>query len=342
MNLFQSDYEYLNARLRGRWGAFYAPSFFDSMAEDSLESLEQSMLKGPYSSHYRRELATTKSSILERIEKAATSGASERLRSVLGFATGEAKNLIPILSIRGEIFNARALLRRFQGQENWPGRPQWHDYGPLGGFFFDSIWRECSSPMEAIERCYTSGKPTAIPLAQSLEHLMRSGSFLASERCYMSGIIDWCMQPLKDSSPGEIIVREFLSRSIDLWNVQIWFRKSVNPDETPDAHPDYLERGTIDKKTLDKAINIKDLLSETRWCDSTSPSGCSFPVLGRFLQNEFLKWQIGLFRADILGIGVSMAYMARQILEWRNMEILAVGLSATLPSDRIKRLLWRL
>lgn len=339
MSLFQNDYGYLNARLRGRWGAFYAPSFFDSLSEEGLGSFEQSMLKGPYSSHYRRELASTRSSILERIEKATTSGSSERLRLVDDFASGEAKNLIPVLSINGEIFNSRLLLRKFQGRANRSGRPQWHDYGPLGAFFFDSIWEECSSPMEAIERCYTSGKPTAVPLARSLEIFLKTGSFFESERCYMSGIIEWCLRPLDGVSPGILTVSEFLARSIDLWNIQIWFRKRIGVD----VHTgDFLEGGTIVVETLDKTKDVYRLLSDSIWSSPLLGPDLAFPVLGRFLHNEFLRWQIGLFRTDILGIGVAISYMARQVLEWRNMEILAVGLSANLPPERIRRLLWRL
>ncbi|NCC95369.1 MAG: hypothetical protein EOM02_00865 [Synergistales bacterium] len=339
MSLFQSDYGYLNARLRGRWGAFYAPSFFDSLSEENLESLEQAMLKGPYSPHYRRELASTRSSVLERIEKAATSGASERIRSVEGFATGEAKELIPILSMGGEIFNSRVLLRKFQGHDSRSGRPQWHDYGPLGAFFFDSVWEECSTPMEAIERCYTSGKPTAVPLARSLEVFLHTGSFFDAERCYMSGIIEWCLKPLGGVSPGKLTVGEFLARSIDLWNIQIWFRKGVGSEIKAG---DYLAGGTIGIDILEKNRDVYGLLSGSLWSSSALTPGITFPVLGRFLQNEFLRWQIGLFRSDILGIGVAIAYMARQVLEWRNMEILAVGLSANLPPERIRRLLWRL
>lgn len=339
MSLFRNDYEYLNARLRGRWGAFYAPSFFDSLSDENLDSFEQAMLKGPYSSHYRRELASTRSSVLERIEKATTSGASEKLRSVDYFATGEAKTLIPIISISGEIFNSRVLLRKFHGHDSRSGRPQWHDYGPLGAFFFDSIWEECSTPMEAIERCYTSGNPTAIPLARSLEIFLQTGSFFESERCYMSGIIEWCSRLLKDASPGKLTVGEFLARSIDLWNIQIWFRKATGSDAITG---DFLDGGTIGIDTLKKNKDVYGLLSDSMWYSSALVPGLAFPVLGRFLQNEFLRWQIGLFRADILGIGVAIAYMARQILEWRNMEILAVGLSANLPSERIRRLLWRL
>lgn len=338
----QKDYGYLNARLRGRWGAFYAPSFFDSMSDEDLYGLEQAMLKGPYASHYRRELVTAKSSILERIERATTSGASERLRSVFEFSTGEARELIPVLSIRGDMFNTRILLRRFTEKDNRSGQPQWHDYGPLGSFFFESLWRECVSPMEAIERCYTSNEPTAIPLAHSLEAFIESSDFMIAERCYMSEIISWSLRPLNGLSPGEDKVREFVGRSVDLWNIQIWFRKSLSRNKDIGKNWDYLDGGTITSENLNRSSSLTDLLSDTIWSDSLKLSSQSFPELGRKLQIDFLKWQIGLFRLDILGIGVAIAYMARQILEWRNMEILAVGLSANLAPDRIRNLIWRL
>ncbi len=338
MSSFQRDYGYLNARLRGRWGAFYAPSFFDSMAEGDLHGLEQAILKGPYAPHYRRELATANSSILGRLERATTSGASERLRSVYDFSSGEARELIPILSIRGDIFNSRILLRRFHRQDRRSGIPQWHDYGSLGAFFFESIWEDCESPKEAIERCYSSGKPTAVPLAHSLESLVTSSDFMIAERCYMSEIISWCLESLKAPSPGQDTVREFLGRLIDLWNVQIWFKKTVNPDNGD--IPGYLDGGTLTVRDLSVTLKPEDLFSGSVWRHSLHPKGTTFSDLGRRLQMEFFRWQMDLFRLDILGMGVPVAYMARQLLEWRNMEILAVGLSAELPADKIRKLLW--
>ncbi|MDD4837412.1 MAG: hypothetical protein PHU72_09985, partial [Dethiosulfovibrio sp.] len=166
-----------------------------------------------------------------------------------------------------------------------------------------------------------------------------TGSFFDAERCYMSGIIEWCLKPLGGVSPGKLTVGEFLARSIYLWNIQIWFRKGVGSEIKAG---DYLSGGTIGIDILEKNRDVYGLLSGSLWSSSALTPGITFPVLGRFLQNEFLRWQIGLFRSDILGIGVAIAYMARQVLEWRNMEILAVGLSANLPPERIRRLLWRL
>ncbi len=341
INLSRSNYGYLNARLRARWCAFFAMDFFESMAGENLDLLEQALLSGPYASRYRKELAITNASVLERIERAIALGASDRLRAMKSMASEEASILIPVLLIKSDIFNSRVLIRKYHRKTPSVMPPHWHDYGSLEGGFFESIWRDCDHPVEAIERCYSLGDPVAIPLAEALEHLMVSGDIVEAERTYMAEIVRWSRRRIGKETPGETLISEYLDRVVDLWNMQIWFRKNLSAVEEAKSWG-FLENGGLGISKLESSQTLEELLKDSPWSYSKSEKGETPGELGRFLQTEFFRWQISHLRRDSLGIGVSIAYTARQSIEWRNMEILAVGLAARLPADRIKGLLWRI
>jgi V/A-type H+-transporting ATPase subunit C len=50
---------------------------------------------------------------------------------------------------------------------------------------------------------------------------------------------------------------------------------------------------------------------------------------------EFWRWQISLRRKDPLGIEVAIAFIAHQLVEWRNLDSLVVGVSMGFEGDAI-------
>jgi V/A-type H+-transporting ATPase subunit C len=53
------------------------------------------------------------------------------------------------------------------------------------------------------------------------------------------------------------------------------------------------------------------------------------------MSTSFAIWQMKLYRHDPLGIEVAISYVARQLTEWQNMNILAAGLELGFESQEI-------
>ncbi|MEA3283412.1 MAG: V-type ATPase subunit [Synergistota bacterium] len=338
--MFGDDYGYLNARLGGEWGYFYPYSFFYGMADKNLEELEQIFLSSPYSSHYRKELATSETSVLERIKRSMAAGSAEKFRKMKNWSPEEGKILMPIISIRADIYNGRALIRKYHSDRAPVTAPKWHDYGFLGGDFFDEIWREGNHVAEAIELCYRLGSPAAFALSEALDVLQSSGNLAIAERSYLKGLLSICYGSLKRKNDNYALVEDYLGRTVDLWNLLIWFRRNSGDSAFP---VEYLDGGALlSVSRLEESKTIKSLLRNTQWMEVSISEEDRHSEVGRILQDKFFRWQISQRRKSFMGIGVAMAYMARQIVEWRNMELLAVGLAAELSPERIRTLLWKI
>lgn len=311
------------------------------MAEKDLSSLEQCFLSGPYNQIYRMELATSESSRLELINRATIKGISLRLKNLSKLAEGSAYSLVTVLLARSDMYNARAILRKFyRGNSNFV-MPKWHDYGLIEASFFEDMWNECKDPMLAIERCHSSGLPTAVALAASLDKLQMTDSIVEAERTYIEDFINWSYETIdkvKDSSSD--LVSQYLGRLIDLWNMNMWVRLN-HGTFNEGRNFSFIERGnSLSVRKLNSSKTLSSLFAGTSWKRSLAVSG-DFPPpeLTRLAQRSFWLWQLDQKKSDPLGIGVPIGYIAKQLLEWRNMDILSVGLSAGLTPARIKRLL---
>ncbi len=309
------------------------------MAEASLDDVEQALLSSFYSLHYRRELATSDASTLDRIEVALISGSSERFRWVVSLADGEPFDLMWPLCVRSDVFNGRALLRKYDGNNFSNMPPRWHDYGMLSSSFFHDLWVDCDRIVDVLERCYNVENPVVQALFEAFLILRQNGSVPRAERAYLSGLLDRCREVLDRSGQGARMVSEFLGRMVDLWNLHIWFRRDIDTSDCPVA---YLDGGAwLSTKSLMEESSIEKLLRGTPWGDLQLVEGSLPPELGRLLQEKFVRWQLEQRTYDPLSIGMAIAYMARQMVEWRNLNILAVGLASGLEADKIRSLFFR-
>jgi V/A-type H+-transporting ATPase subunit C len=58
------------------------------------------------------------------------------------------------------------------------------------------------------------------------------------------------------------------------------------------------------------------------------------------MQIQMLNWQKKLYRSNPLGIEVALGYVAMYLIEWENLNLLAVGLASRMNSeDLLKRII---
>lgn len=323
------NYGYLNASLRARKSSFLEWEDFCRLAMGGKEDLEKVLLDPPYAESYRAQLVIGSRSPggLGRIEEALSGGAGAQLLWVKKLAYGEPQLLIEIALSRGDLHNCRILLRAFTGSGKRGREPLWHGYGILPVSFFSTLWKT-SLLVDASERALSFGHPLADILGSSLGEIRKGGEHVMAEQFLLRRMVGYFREQLTGIRGNNgVILREYLGRLIDLWNLGVWLRRRAGYRPMGQPGRNFLNTGawlTVDR--LEKVQVIRELVHGTPWgrvvrnIDSVSP-----PDFQRDLQIHFWKWQLELFRKDPLCIGVALGFIAMQIVEWNNLNTIAVG-----------------
>jgi V/A-type H+-transporting ATPase subunit C len=265
---------------------------------------------------------------LGRIETVLARGAGEQLLWIKKLAVGECRSLVEVALARADLHNCRILLRCFTVPGERGAEPLWHGYGILPVSFFSTLWKT-SQLVDASERALSYGHPLAAALGTSLGEIGKGGGQMRAEKFLLRRLVEIFLEELRGirGSNGEML-REYLGRLVDLWNLGVWLRRrraGYRPETETDQ--DFLRTGAwLKVDRLDKVKTLRQLVHGTPWgqavrnIESVSPQDFQ-----RELQIHFWKWQLGLFRKDPLSIGVALGFIAMQIVEWNNLNTIAVG-----------------
>lgn len=327
------NYEYLNSRLRARLGTFIELDVFRQLARGTIRELELFLLDSAYAESYRAHLVSSETSPLARIEMAVSLGIAKQIRETVHLAQGEPRELMRVVTNRSDLHNARLVLRGLALGHDPLKKPSWHAYGELRPNFFDSLWNS-EKVVDAREKCLSNGDPLALALGEALEACQRGESLPHAERSLLNSYLSHQNGTFrKIGGSGSKTALEVMGRSVDLWNLGIWFRKRSEKEKAPRESIPFLQFGKwLSIERLQSADSVRSLVAGTPWfneihslgtdLDRTSPR-----VLQREFNFAFWRWQTSLYRRDLLGFEVAVSYLARLLLEWQNFNILAVGLA---------------
>lgn len=334
---FPENYGYLNARLRAHFSDFLEKEDYRRLAEKSLEGIEIFLLDTKYGKSFRKGLVEEPLSTHRRIEIALADAVASSLNHARKMAMGEPGDLLGVLLSGADIHNGRLLLRFFFTGAKYAGAPMWHGYGMLPVKFYSQLWN-MRSIAHVIDRCLAFPAPLARPLASAFSELGKNGPLPESERVLLQGILDFFEGTIKRyRSKNAAVAREFLGRSIDIWNLNIWTRvfSGILPAEK--GSDLYIEKGaylSIDR--LKGSVDLEQLFRGLPWEEiiSGAQSKKIEMIASRAVKNFWL-WQISLKRKDPLGIEVAIGFCAQQLVEWQNLNALVVGIEMGLPVDSI-------
>lgn len=334
-----SNYGYLNARLRSRMTEFLPREEFAKLASGNVADLELYLIDSTYGESYRKGLLRQNLSLNRRMEMALAHTATRRLKEAKSFAEGEPADFFEILLARADIYNCRYILRASRTKTVGSGEePFWHGYGTLPEAFFQDLWASRDVD-EVIEKALFFGHPFAVNLAHACRELKNSGQLVFAERRLLGEVLDHCFGILKaHKGKNADLVKEYLGRMIDIWNVNIFSRRKRTGGEDGEPEKPFLEGGAyLSVKRLSESRNIRELLLETPWqraIGRVSDAGPQVP-LQSVMSKDFALWQMKLYRQDPLGIEVAISYIAHQLTEWQNLNILAAGLELGFEADDI-------
>ena len=333
----EENYSYLCAALRARAARFYTWEELSALARGGFESLKSEFLEGRYSESYRSQLLSSLSSPLRKIELAIMFEITRRLRSAHLKAQGEPRELMSVVLSQADLHNFRIILRRFASKGSHQEQEYlWHLYGDLPRKFFKNLWESDSITM-ARERIYLFGNPRGAILDSALAVLQTSKNLILAERELILNYIGYYETSIsRFPNKNGAIVKEYLGRLVDLWNLNLWLKKRIGAEESRSS-ADYLPGGAwINPKDLSNAKVITDVIRWTPWYKAVRTKTFNSTMEFQWhIQREFWRWQISLFRKDPLGFEVPFGYIAKALAEWSNLNIIAIGTAFRLNPDKI-------
>jgi vacuolar-type H+-ATPase subunit C/Vma6 len=330
------NYEYLNAVVRARGTRLLGREVFIRLASGSLEDMELFLLESLYGSRYREQLATGGRSLLGRIENALAGGAADILQETASLARGESLLFFSVILSQGDLHNGRILLRASPGGIRPKNSPAWHRYSLAASSFYDDLWKKCSTPAEGAVRCHEENFDFARILGESYRVLHETGDLFRAERALYSGWFAWWRERIRGrNNENGRRMAEYLGRLTDLWNFSIWLR----PREAAYGERAFLPGGWgFSREALESLEDPEKLFSGSGWSFAAGKQGkLSRSDLFRSFQRHFYEWQKSLYRKNLLGIDVSIGYAALAVQEWKNLSMLAVGLSLRMPAAELER-----
>jgi V/A-type H+-transporting ATPase subunit C len=339
-NLSQ-NYGYLNARLRARLASFIQPLDLRRLSAGTIRELELFLLDSTYAESYRAHLVSLETSPLARIEMAVSLGVAERIRATVFLSQGEPRELMKVVTTRSDLHNCRLVLRGLSLGRDPVKSPSWHAYGELGADFFGTLWT-ASSVLDAREKCLANGDPLALALGEALEARQAGESLPFAERHLLTAFLAYLNDLFRRiRGSGSDTAIEVLGRSVDLWNIGIWFRNHRERENSANEGIPFLPFGKWFSTTrLETSATIRSLVEGTPWMreipGANLEEGSDRTLQGEF-NTAFWRWQSFLYRRNLLGFEVAVSYLSRLLLEWQNLNILAVGLALGHPSTEISR-----
>jgi len=334
---FPENYGYLNARLRAHFSDFLGEDDYRKLAGKSLQGIELFLLETRYGKSFRKGLVEQPLSSHGRIERALADTSAEVMNHTRNMAMGEPEDLMRVLLARADLHNCRLLLRFFFTGAISGGAPLWHGYGTLPVSFFERLWKS-RSITHVIDKCLAFPHPMSRSLGKACSELQKGSPLPVSERVLLVEIVDFFRQIIeKHRTKNGDVVREFLGRTIDIWNINIWSRAISGTMKIEKAKGLYISGGRfLAADKLENSSGPEELFRSTPWESMLSGSrGRSVGFVVSRATRIFWNWQMSLRRVDPLGIEVAVAFIACQLVEWHNLNALVVGIDMGLSVESI-------
>ena len=283
------------------------------------------MLRGRTAEFYRAQMISGEPLPLRRIQATLMALLDASFESVRKFAQGETLSLLTVLLSDADLNNARFLLRGALYGISKKEMPLWRGYGILPASFYEHLWNSCTNLQEVCERCRENSHPVAHMIAFAFAGAEGHKSIRRVERGLLSSFLKyWHMLAGTSGSRSRKVLLRYLILLRDVWNLGVWLRGAG----TGTGGADFV---------IDDAI--KDLKFSAAFLSLCADLRKRYPCTRQEwhyrLRFGVWEWLRGLYRADPLGIEVLMGYVAMELIEWHNLNIIASGLSFAMSPEHI-------
>jgi vacuolar-type H+-ATPase subunit C/Vma6 len=346
-----SDYDYLNARVRGMSTGLLSREFYEQVLTAFTDSiLMDALLGSAYSAEVQQARERHPDVPLARaIESAVWAHASLAFSRLLSAAPPEPRRLLALQLNRWDTANVAALVRaRLAGVEP-------HDalaaVLPIGELEERHLAELAAEPdLESLADALTTWKhPVGYELRRAIRECPREHDPRALERSLYRAYFSWALAQLRVDDPHQALVRRSLQRHVDLMNVVTILTgiRARKEGEKPEAQ-EMFERGTLEGRFLAELVACTALedafeaLAST-WLGPGVEKGIltygqsqSLGVMERFLEAVEVERACRLFREDMLSVAVPLGFLWRKYSECVNLRLLARGTLFRMPPAAVR------
>jgi V/A-type H+-transporting ATPase subunit C len=346
-----SDYDYLNARVRGMSTSLLTRDFYEQALGATADNvLVDTLLASPYGPELQEALAArTAESSTVAVETAIRTNARKTFTRLLSIAPPGPRRLIAIQLNRWDVANVLALIRgRLSGAGPAEVLSSVLPIGELDDVQLGELAAE--TDVRNLADALTSWKHAfAFALRRAIFECPRQDDPAALEAALYHAYFRWALAQLRPDDPQEGLLREILCRQVDLVNVLAALElvrdreRGIAREKNPP-----IPRGRLAPKAL-KELSDSDTLEagfETLEGTYFSPGiergilgygqARSLAVMERFLEAIVVQYACRLFRRDMLSLAVPLGFVWRKYSELVNLRMLVRGGAYRMPANAIR------
>jgi ATP synthase A1 C subunit len=345
-----SDYDYLNARVRGMSTDLLPREFYEQVLAAWSESvLLDALLGSPYAADVQEAQGRQASApVSQAIEAAIRANTATVFARLLSAAPPEPRRLLAIQLNRWDVANVISLVRA-QLADAGP-----HEalaavlpLGELGETELGELAAEKN--MESLADALTTWKhPIGYEMRRAIHELDAVRDPRALERALQRAYFTWALAQLREDDPAQALVRDCVRRQIDILNVITILTLIKGGREGAEEKQETIERGLLDEKCLRElmACDSMEAAFETLEATYFAPGvekgiltygqSQSLGVMERFLEAVAIERACRFFRQDLLGIAVPLGFIWRKYSECVNLRLLVRGALFRMPANMVR------
>ena len=343
-----SDYDYLNARIRGMSTSLLSREFYDQTLGASAEDvLVDALLASPYAQELRDALSTRHG--CAAVEAALKSNVQATIAKVRSIAPPVPLRLLTLQLNRWDVANVLALIRgKLSGASPQDIIDAVLPIGEFNETQLGELAGEVDIPSLA-EALTTWNYTFAFVLRRAILDYFAPADLPSLETTLQRTFFDWALDQLHPDERNQALVRDSIRRQIDLANIRALL--DVVKEREGGREPKGIEpigRGELPARVLEELAGCDTLdsafetLEDTYFAPAIEKGILSFgqthslAVMERFLEAVVVEHECRMFRHDMLGISVPLGFLWRKYSELANLRILARGKAYRMPANAIR------
>lgn len=332
-----SDYDYLNARIRGMSGHLFTPDFYELvLAAEGEGALIDSLLASTYGPALTDALSSDRG--VAAVESALRTTLFETFAKVREMAPEKPLRLLSGQFHRWDVENIRTI---FRGKSSAAADEDivsaLFPAGELDPFRLTELVAE-QDVLAVADALVIMAFPGAFELRKIIRSPDDCIDLAAIDITLSAEFFSWAADQASGSDPNEQLIMSQLKRQIDLSNVMAVLQeiRQCQADAKSTRHQ-VIPHGSLSSVfvaklatcgTLDEAFG---LLATTYFSLGIERGILSYGerrrlgVMERFLERVVIEFGCKMFRGDPLGIGVAAGFIWRKYNEFLNLRILLRG-----------------
>jgi V/A-type H+/Na+-transporting ATPase subunit C len=345
-----SDYDYLNARIRGMSTLLFSRGFYEQLLAASADNvLLDSLLASPYAEDLQAALVVSPGDKTRAVEAALRQNGHAVFARLRAIAPPAPRRLISLVLNQWDVANVMALLR---GKIAAAGP---HDVlegvlplGELDAVQLGELAAETN--VESLADALPTWKhPFAFMLRRAIRECPRQDDLVALEDALYRSYFQWAFAQLDAGDPRQEPVRDSLRQQVDLANVRAALSRVRDTERGREREaPTPIPCGRLSEKAVreigacDSLEGAFEALEGTYFAPGVEKGilaygqSRSLANMERFLEAVVLERLCRLFREDMLSISVAMGFIWRKYGEIANLRMLARGWAYRIPANAMR------